>query len=192
VLIDVGANVDPGAMATEVARVVEAAQAPELRVLVRVLDTASELRDARSPAIATLETAFLLAALASLLLTMMTIVVASVSAAAARNRLIGVLRVLGMSTRQVRGVLAWELGPLAVTAVLVGTALGLVLPVIVTGVLDLRPFLGGAAQPGPVVEPLWVVAAIGVFCLTVVVAGTIAVSLGRRFAPAGAIKMGDA
>ena len=41
------------------------------------------------------------------------------------RRLLGVLRILGMSRRQLRGVVAWELGPIAVTAVVVGTAVGL-------------------------------------------------------------------
>jgi putative ABC transport system permease protein len=62
----------------------------------------------------------------------------------------------------------------------------------VTSVLDLRPFVGGLSQPGPVVDPLAVLAALAVFSLTVIAAGAIAVVLGRRLAPAGALKVGDA
>jgi putative ABC transport system permease protein len=123
---------------------------------------------------------------------LLTVVLASVAAAAARNRLLGVLRILGMSTPQLRGVLAWELGPLALTALVVGAGLGVALAGIVTSVLDLRPFVGGLSQPGPVIDPLAVAAALLVFLLTVVAAGAIAVALGRRLAPAGALKVGDA
>jgi hypothetical protein len=123
--------------------------------------------------------------------TMLTVVLASVAAATARNRTVGVLRILGMSNRQLRGIQAWELAPVALTAVLVGTALGLVLPIIVTSVLDLRPFVGGDLQPGPVIDPLWVLAAVGAFVVIVVLAGIVAAALGRRFAPAGTLKMGE-
>jgi Predicted ABC-type transport system involved in lysophospholipase L1 biosynthesis, permease component len=138
------------------------------------------------------EGALVLAAGLSLLLVVLTVVLASVSAAAARNRLLGVLRILGMSTRQLRGILAWELGPLAFTAAVVGAGLGVGLAYLVTAVLDLQPFVGGVAQPEPRVEPLAVLAALAVFLVTVIAAGAIAVALGRRLAPSGAIKMGDA
>lgn len=187
---------DPGVDAAPVASALDeavAAQQPQsVRGLVVVLDTASTLRDARSPVILSVEGALLLAAAVSLLLTVLTVVLASVAAAAARNRLLGVLRILGMSARQLRGVLAWELGPLGITAVVVGTGLGLGLAAIVTAVIDLRPFVGGLSQPGPVVDPLAIAAALLVFLVTVVAAGAIAVALGRRLAPAGALKVGDA
>ena len=88
-------------------------------------------------------------------------------------------------------MLAWELGPLAVASVVAGTALGLALPVVVTGALDLRPFLGGREQPGVAVDPTTVLAATGAYVLVVLIAGAVAVALGRRLAPAGAIKMGE-
>ena len=72
-----------------------------------------------------------------------------------------------------------------------GTALGLVLPLIVTSALDLRPFVGGDTQPRAAIDPLWVLAAVGAFALVVVVAGAVAGMLGRRFAPAGTLKMGE-
>lgn len=192
VLIRLDAGATASAVAPEVQRVVAAAQAPESSGRV-VVSTADSLlaENLSSPIVASLESALLLAALASLLLTMLTVVLASVAAATARNRLVGVLRILGMSPRQLRAVQAWELGPIALTAVVVGTALGLVLPLIVTAALDLRPFVGGRLQPGPNVEPLWVLAAIGSFSIVVILAGIIAAALGRRFAPAGTLKMGE-
>ena len=191
-LVSLDAAADPASVAPALDAAVAATQPQSVRGLVTVLDTASALRDARSPAIGSVEGALLLAAVVSLLLTVLTVVLASVSAAAARNRLLGVLRILGMSTPQLRGVLAWELGPLAITALVVGTGLGFGLARIVTSVLDLRPFVGGLSQPGPAVDPLAVAVALLVFLVTVVAAGAIAVALGRRLAPAGALRVGDA
>jgi putative ABC transport system permease protein len=191
-LVSLDPAADPATVAADLDDAVAEAQPQSVRGLVVVLDTASSLREARSPVIQGVEGALLLAAAASLLLIVLTVVLASVAAAAARNRLLGVLRILGMSTPQLRGVLAWELGPLALTALVVGAGLGVALAGIVTSVLDLRPFVGGLSQPGPVIDPLAVAAALLVFLLTVVAAGAIAVALGRRLAPAGALKVGDA
>jgi putative ABC transport system permease protein len=185
-------DTDPAEVASEVDDVVTAAQPPQYRGLVDVVTARQLLDDIRSsPTVAAIEAALLIAAAASLALTMLTVVLASVAAAAARNRLVGVLRILGMSPRQLRAIQAWELGPVAITAVVAGTALGLVLPLIVTSALDLRPFVGGDTQPPAAIEPLWVLGAVGAFALVVLVAGVIAGILGRRFAPAGTLKMGE-
>jgi putative ABC transport system permease protein len=192
VLIAVEPGADTAALATRLDEVVTAQQPEEFRGLVVVSDARSELAATlSSPTVASLEGVLAIGALASLLLTMLTVVLASVAAAAARNRLVGVLRILGMSARQLRSVQAWELAPVAITAAVVGTAFGALLPVIVTGVLDLRPFVGGRSQPGAVADPLWVAGAIGAFALVVLLAGAIAGALGRRFAPAGTLKMGE-
>ena len=190
-LVSLEPTADPAEVAAALEEAVASTQPQSVRGLVVVRDTASALREARSPAIASVEGALLLAAVVSLLLTVLTVVLASVAAAAARNRLLGVLRILGMSTPQLRGVLSWELGPLAITAIVVGTGLGFGLAGIVTSVLDLRPFVGGLSQPGPVIDPLAVAVALLVFLATVVAAGAIAVAVGRRLAPAGALKLGD-
>jgi putative ABC transport system permease protein len=192
VLVGLDENASPAAIAPHLEELVTDAQPEELRGLVGVVTAQAELAKVRSsPTVASMESSLLLAAGASLLLTMLTVVLASVGAATARNRLVGVLRILGMSPRQLRAIQAWELGPVAVTAVLVGTGVGLVLPLIVTNVLDLRAFVGGRYQPGPIVDPLWIAAAVGSFVLVVVVAGIIAAAFGRRFAPAGTLKMGE-
>lgn len=192
ILVRLKAGVSAADIATQLDTLVTAAQPETVRGLVVVSDAESLLAATRaSPTVASLDSALLLAALASLLLTMLSVVLASVAAATTRNRLVGVLRILGMSPRQLRAVQAWELGPVALTAVVVGTALGLVLPLIVTNALDLRPFVGGELQPTSVVDPLWVAAAVGAFVIVVFLAGVIAAALGRRFAPAGALKMGE-
>lgn len=193
---DVVVRVDDGASSRTVAaairEVVLPTQPERFRALVTVTDTETALASTlESPIVSSLESALLLAALTSLVLTMITVVLSSMAAAAARNRIIGVLRILGMSPRQIRVVQSWELGPVAAVAVVVGTALGLVLPFIVTTALDLRPFVGGRTSPAVVIEPLWIAATVGAFALVVILAGFVAAALGRRFAPAGTLKMGE-
>ena len=190
-LVAVDPGVDPAAVAPAIAEVVAEAQTDDNRANVRVFDRTTQLADARSaPTIAGLEFALALAALGALLLSVLTVVLASVTAAASRHRILGVMRTLGMSPRQVGGLILWELGPVAVTAVLAGTALGLVLPWIVTGALDLRPFVGGTETPLPAVVPLAVAVTAAGFILVVALAGAIAVAIGRRLDPSSILRMG--
>ena len=190
-LVAVEPGLDPADLAPEIEAVVTAAQTPDDRDNVLVFDRTTQLADARAaPTIAGLEFALALAALGALLLSVLTVVLASVTAAASRHRILGVMRTLGMSPRQVGGLILWELGPVAITAVLAGTALGLVLPWIVTGALDLRPFVGGAETPVPTVVPLAVALAAAGFILVVALAGAIAVAIGRRLDPSTILRMG--
>ncbi|MDQ2699673.1 MAG: ABC transporter permease, partial [Actinomycetota bacterium] len=189
--IGVDPGVDPATIAPEVREIVAAAQAEDHRESVRISDTTTQLSDARAaPTIAGLELALWLAALAALLLSVLTVVVASVTAAASRNRIVGVMRTLGMSPRQVSGLILWELGPVAITAAIAGTGLGLALPWIVTTALDLRAFVGGSAAPEPVVAPLLVAGTVAGFILVVALAGAIAVAIGRRLDPSSILRMG--
>lgn len=159
---------------------------------VEVVDVDERLAAATSsPVVGGLQPALLVAAGAALALTLLTVVLASLSAARSRHQMLGVLRILGMSRRQLRGVVAWELGPIAVTAVLVGTAFGLLLPRVITHALDLRPFVGGRESPSPVVEPVLVAAGVAAFVVVVAMAGLVAVAVGRRLAPAETVKMGE-
>ena len=190
-LVAVDPGVDPATVASAITEVVAEAQTDDNRANVRVFDRTTQLADARSaPTIAGLELALALAALGALLLSVLTVVLASVTAAASRHRILGVMRTLGMSPRQVGGLILWELGPVAVTAVLAGTALGLVLPWIVTGALDLRPFVGGTEPPLPAVVPLAVAVTAAGFILVVALSGAIAVAIGRRLDPSSILRMG--
>jgi putative ABC transport system permease protein len=183
---------DSPASVEEIDRLVTAAQPETFVRSVHVVDASSQLAQVQSaPTVIGLRLALVITATASMLLTLLTVVLASVAAAASRNRMVGVLRVLGISGRQIRTLVGWELAPLALLALLVGTGLGLSVPYLVTSVLDLRVFVGGNTQPQPVIEPLWVVGAVGMFIVVVIAAGLLASALGRRFAPAGALKMGE-
>lgn len=193
VLLLVGAA--PGtelpALADRIAEVVTAGQRADRVGDVVVTDRASLVAVAeQAPVVAGVRLALLTASIAALLLSALTVVLASISAAAARHRILGVLRVLGTTAGKLRGLLAWELAPVAVVTILAGTALGLVLPWIVTLAVDLRPFVGGANAPTPVVQPVVVAAVIAVFVIVVVLAGALAVAIGRRRDPNATLRMG--
>ena len=168
------------------------AQPDEFVRSARVTDVKSELETRReSPIIARLELSLIVVTGATLLLTMLIVALAATASAASRNRVVGVLRIIGMSPRQIRGLVAWEFGPVAAAALLVGTALGIGLPYLVTAVLDLRAFFGGISQPSPSLDVGWIAIAVGVYAVTVVAAVLVATALGRRFAPASTLKMGE-
>lgn len=161
------------------------------REAAEITDTASVLAEAASrPLTAGLSTALGVAAALSLLLGVLAIVLGTVAATGARNRMVGVLRMLGMTPRQVRGLVAWELGPVAITSVLAGTALGLALPFIVVSALDLRAFVGGTGPVAPAIPVAFVAAAAIGFAVVVIAAGFVAIAAARRISPAAVVKMG--
>jgi putative ABC transport system permease protein len=182
-LVDTSAGADVAALATDLTEL----GGPTTRVT--SLDQA--IADARSaPTTAGLRSALLLAVVAISVLAALAVVLSSAIGAASRNRILGQLRTVGLSGRQASALVAWELGPPAAVAVLVGTVLGLALPWVVTGAVDLRPFTGGASQPDPAIDPLLIALVLGGVLLSVVAAAAIAIVLARRASPATTLRMG--
>ena len=191
VLIDL-VDIDDATVVDAIRDAVVAAQPEQFVGSVSIQDVRSELAYRReAPITAALQGSLILATGATLLLTMLVVALAATASAASRNRVVGVLRIIGMSPRQVRGLVAWEFAPVAIASVLVGTALGLGLPYLVTAVLDLRAFLGGTSLPSPALDPGWIALAVGIYAVTVIAAVLVATALGRRFAPASTLKMGE-
>jgi putative ABC transport system permease protein len=156
-----------------------------------VLDTAVVLaeRSAR-PSVAGLRAALAAAIALAALMAAITVALAAVASAPARNRLMGVGHILGMSRRQLRRIVAWEIAPVAVTAIAVGVAVGLGLPFLIVGVVDLRAVIGGLS---PVVVTIpWLVVALGVagFGAVIATAGAISIGVARRVDPARQLRMG--
>ena len=191
VLVDL-ADIDDTSVVDAVEAAVISAQPEQFVGSARVQDVRSELERRRAaPITAALQGSLILVAGATLLLTMLVVALAAAASAASRNRVVGVLRIIGMSPRQVRALVAWEFGPVAIASLLVGTALGLGLPYLVTAVLDLRAFLGGNSLPTPSLDPAWIASAVGIYAATVLAAVLVSTALGRRFAPASTLKMGE-
>jgi putative ABC transport system permease protein len=145
----------------------------------------------KAPVIAGLDLALALAAIVALALSALTVVVASVAAAASRHRNLSVLRMLGMSRRQAGALVLWEIAPVAITAIVAGTALGLALPWLVTSAVDLSAFVGGSIKPLPVVDPLAVTVTVLGFALVASLAGVVAMMIGRRLDPNRFLRIGS-
>jgi putative ABC transport system permease protein len=145
---------------------------------------------ADQPVMAGLRLMLLLAAVVATLLGALAVVLGSIAASDSRNRLLGIARVLGFSTRQLGALVGWELAPLAIVAIAVGVAVGAGELYLVLGALDLRPFLGTADAAAPVLDPAWVAGVVAVFAVVVLVAGFATASIARRVSPVSSIKMG--
>ncbi|UOQ88337.1 ABC transporter permease [Agromyces endophyticus] len=108
------------------------------------------------------------------LLTALAIVLTLVVGRGARERLLPLLATLGLRRRGERALVAWEIGPVVVAALVAGVALGVALPFIVLQGIDLRTFTGGDAQPAVVFDPVLIgtvlVASLAVTALAVLVA----------------------
>lgn len=121
----------------------------------------------------------------------LTIVMTSVVNAPARNRLIALLRTLGFPPRRDGALMLWELGPITGAAVLAGTALGLVLPLVILGAIDLSAFTGGAMEPALALNPLLLLGLLVGFVVVVLVSVAGAVAAGRRQRLAAVLRMTD-
>lgn len=105
------------------------------------------------------------------LLTALAIVLTLVVGRPARDRLLPLLATLGLGRRGERALVAWEIGPVALIALLAGAVLGAALPFVVLSAIDLRSFTGGDAQPA-VTFDAWLIAAVlaGSVLVTVIAA----------------------
>ncbi|WP_419705716.1 FtsX-like permease family protein [Promicromonospora sp. NFX87] len=135
--------------------------------------------------------AFVLAVLLAGLLCAAAVVMTLMLAAPARARLLAVLQTLGLSPRQGRGLVGWEIGPWAVVALAVGAVLGVAVPSLVLAAVDVTALTGGIAQPGPQYDPLLLGAAAAGFVVVVLAAVGVAAALSRRGEVAAQLRMGS-
>jgi putative ABC transport system permease protein len=156
------------------------------------LSTAADvLAEVRAGAVgAGLMSSFVVAVAVVGALVALTVVMALLTGAPSRGRLLSQLRTLGLSGRQARGLVVWEIAPIAVTAVMVGGGLGLGIPRLVLGALDLRPLTGAAEQPSMVVDWGLVAMSIAVFVVVVGLAVGFAVTTSRRLRLGTVLRVG--
>ncbi|MEP6478770.1 MAG: FtsX-like permease family protein, partial [Rhodoglobus sp.] len=152
-------------------------------------DEIAEIRD--TPTVTGLQVALLIATLLVGLLCAIAVILTSVVNAPARERLLALIETLGMSARQARSLATWELAPIAAVSLVAGLVLGLALPFIVLGSVDLRPFTTGAAQPAIDIPVLAILAVAVGFAVVVAAAVAIAVAFARRVNPAQTLRMGE-
>ncbi|WP_448005732.1 FtsX-like permease family protein [Agromyces bauzanensis] len=176
---------EPGADAAAVTGDL-AAIAGDGATVVTPADLAGELAD-RSTAQG-LVVALIAAIVLTSLLTALAIVLTLVVGRPVRDRLLPLLSTLGLARRGERALVAWEIGPVATVALVVGAALGAALPFVVLQGIDLGAFTGGDDQPAVAYDP-WLIAAVlaGAVLVTAVAAG-VASRVGGRVSAARAMR----
>ena len=153
---------------------------PLLAEIAPVTSSAEVAREMReNPAIYGLVYALALAIALSAVLCAAAVALTLVLGASSRARVLAVLRALGGTRRLERGVLAWEIAPTAIVALVTGTALGIALPSVVLAGVDLRQFTGGATQPDILLDPVVPTVVAAGFLVIVLLATATALLLSR-------------
>lgn len=120
-----------------------------------VTTTTDQLEDARSqPVVQGLGVVLPVIAGFTLLLMLVAIITSQQMASVERQRLAGILGVLGAPRGTVRALAAWELVPVMVTSLLLGTVLGFGSAAVMIAGLDFRIVTGGLRQPPLSFNPL--------------------------------------
>jgi putative ABC transport system permease protein len=159
---------------------------------VQAATMASAIADIRaSPFVAGLSTALLIVILIVAALCTFCVVLMTTIAAGERTRLLALLRTLGFSRPQSRTLIAWELGPVAIAALIAGVALGVALPLIVLAGVDVTPFTGGVNQPTLVIDPVLLFATIAGFVVIIATATIVAIAATRESPIAAVLRSGE-
>ncbi|GEP47333.1 FtsX-like permease family protein [Microbacterium saccharophilum] len=114
------------------------------------------------------------------LLGALTVVLTLALGSRGRDRTLALLRVLGAPPRVSRGLIAWELWPGAASAVVIGVGVGLALPALILGAVDLRAFTGAPSNPAYHLDPLLLGGAVVGFAVVTAAFTLIALAVSRR------------
>jgi putative ABC transport system permease protein len=144
-------------------------------------DTAQLVRAAKTaPVVSGFEQLTLAALAFSALLCAIALILTLLLNTAARVRLLARLRALGFGAGQSSGLIAWELGPLAILGVVAGLLVGLALPPLLLGAIDLAGFTGSVTDPGISLNPIAIGGTIVAFLVAAAVATIVAIMGARR------------
>jgi putative ABC transport system permease protein len=178
-------RLDPDAVASEVAAEVLDILGPGVRATTPG-SVLAELEE--DPATAGLRGALIVGIALSALLAAVAVVITLVLGGRARRRILALLQTLGAPPRSGGGLVAWELAPATIAALVVGTAFGAALPVLLLAVIDLTPFTGGDRQPAYAVDPVILLAAVGGFIAVTVIFTFVALAITRRARAAAVLR----
>ncbi len=146
---------------------------------------------ADAPLSTLIRVAFTTAVGVSVALSVLSIVLWLAVTAATRNRVLSLLRTLGLSPGEARRVVALELAPVAATALAAGAALGMALPRLMGDAVDLTPFAGGSGSAALAVDPVGALALVGAFVVVTALAVVGATTVNRHLRLGSAIRLGD-
>ncbi|GGR15845.1 FtsX-like permease family protein [Agromyces mediolanus] len=143
---------------------------------------------AASPAARGLMVALAIAIVLTSLATALAIVLTLVVGRPARERLLPLLSTLGLRRREERALVAWEIGPVVVAAVVAGAALGLLLPAVVLPAINIAAFTGAIVQPPISIDPLLVGGVLTGAIAVSAIGAWVAASIGGRVDAARALR----
>ncbi len=133
---------------------------------------------------------FAAGAAGAVVLALLAVALAVLAGAPARGTALSRLRTLGLSARQGRGLLVYELVPLMVVALLAGGLVGVALPQLIGPALGLSGFTAGV--PGrSTVDPLLVAAVAAAVVLAVGAALLVESATNRRMRLGEALRLGE-
>ena len=124
----------------------------------------------------------------SSLLTALAIVLTLVVGRPARDRLLPLLATLGLRRSGERALIAWEIAPVVVVALVAGALLGAALPFVVLQGVDLRSFTAEDAQPAVVFDPVLIAAVLAGAVLVTAAAVLLASRIGGDVNPSRALR----
>ncbi|MBB2923907.1 FtsX-like permease family protein [Cellulomonas cellasea] len=177
----------PGAPAA-VDRAVEEVGAVDVTVTARADRLAAERSSALVRA---LQQLLLLTSLVLALFAAVTLVLTVVATAPERGRTLSALRTLGLDARGARLVTLGELSPLVGAAVLSGAAIGVAVPVVLTGAFGLSRVTGELGTTELAVTPLPFALAVGVAVLALLVSVVAEAAVRRRDRLGDVLRVGD-
>ncbi|WP_136518802.1 FtsX-like permease family protein [Cellulomonas telluris] len=182
-LVDVADGADPEAVLERVR-----AAAPGARVESLASATATYLD---APMTAGTAQALRVAVGLSAVLVVVALVLTQMLAAPRRASVLAVLRALGLARRGSRHVVAWELAPLALAALVAGAVLGVAVPAVVLGALDVAVLTGGPTPPRPVLDPLVLGGVVAGLLAVTAAAVAVSTSISSRADVAARLRLGE-
>jgi len=120
-----------------------------------------------------------------------TVLMTTVAGASARRSVVSTLRILGLRPSAIKALVAWELLPATITALVGGAGIGVALAKIVTDVVDLSPFTGGALAPAVSLQWPLLAGLLGGFVVFVALATLLGAARSGRSALAITLRFGD-
>lgn len=178
-------DLEPGADAAEVSDAVRGILGESFSVLDPATATAHHQS---APVVAWLQLLLLAVAIAMAIACAAACILSLVVAAPATARLVALLRTLGLVGAQSRGIIAWEIAPVAIIGTIAGCAAGTLLPLLVLPGLDLRPFTGGTTSPPTSVDLAQLAVVAAGFVAAVALTTAIVMMTTRRLRAAAALR----
>ncbi|WP_460516434.1 FtsX-like permease family protein [Humibacter antri] len=149
---------------------------------------AERMRQGQGPLLAGIQNLMLAGTVLALFMAVGALLLTLAMARGQRIKLLAVLRTLGFDRTQSAALVAWEVVPLAATAIVAGVLTGIGLSWLVVAAVDLRAVTGALAKPALAISPGAVGLVVALFALGTAAALAFAVAAARRSDPARTLR----